>query len=386
MMAIDLSKYKQEEAESPAGSAAGDKTSWLELLNRDIKFPGFGALSDKKKERFYAELQILLEAGVDIKSSLELIAEEQPKQADRDLFEGIKDKVVGGESLSESIYSTGKFSPYEYYSLKIGEQSGEISNVLSDLSGFYAKKIAQYRQVVNALSYPVIVTLAAVGAVFFMLNFIVPMFADIFKRSGGQLPGITQTIIDLSDVVAAYGAYVILAFLAIVLTAYLQRRKEWFRRLFSKIVLATPFVGAMVQKIYLARFCYSMNLLLGAKTPIIEALTLVQKMVGFYPIEQSLTQVKDGILRGQALYLAMSEFTIYNRRMVSLVKVAEEVNQLDLIFGKLARQYNDEVDHQAGLISSMLEPFIIIFLGLFVAVILIAMYLPLFQLSNSFGV
>ena len=385
-MSIDLSKYKIEETKSSSQSSSAERTSWLDLLNKDIKFPGSGALSDKKKEWFYAELQILLEAGVDIKSSLELIAEEQPKQVDRDLFEGIKNRVVNGESLSESIYSTGKFTPYEYYSLKIGEQSGEIIGVLSDLSSFFTKKIAQRRQIVNALSYPVIVTLAALGAIFFMLNFIVPMFADIFKRSGGKLPGITQTIIDLSDVVTTYGGYVILMAIALILAAYLQRDKDWFRRIFSKLILSTPFVGTMVQKVYLARFCYSMNLLLAAKTPIIEALALVQKMVGFYPIEQSLTPVKDGILKGEALYQTMSAFPIYNKRMVSLVKVAEEVNQLDLIFNKLAKQYNDEVDHQASLISSMLEPFIIIFLGLFVAIILIAMYLPLFQLSNSFGV
>lgn len=109
-MSIDLSKYKIEES-SPPKQAAEEKTSWLDLLNKDIKFPGSGTLSDKKKEWFYAELQILLEAGVDIKSSLELIAEEQPRQVDRDLFEGIKDRVINGESLSESVYSTGKFSP-----------------------------------------------------------------------------------------------------------------------------------------------------------------------------------------------------------------------------------------------------------------------------------
>ena len=130
-MSIDLSNYKIQERTTVSERPSEEKTSWLDLLNKDIKFPGTGSLSDQKKERFYAELQILLEAGVDIKSSLELIVEEQTKKIDKDLFEGIKNKVVGGESLSESIYGTGKFSPYEYYSLKIGEQSGRISKVLS---------------------------------------------------------------------------------------------------------------------------------------------------------------------------------------------------------------------------------------------------------------
>ena len=128
-----------------------------------------------------------------------------------------------------------------------------------------------------------------------------------------------------------------------------------------------------------------MNLLISAKTPLVTAIELVKKMVGFYPLEISLQTIQDDILKGQPLHLSLSKFKIYNKRMVSLIKVAEEVNQLDTIFLKLSKQYSDEVEHQTSILGSLIEPAMIIFLGAFVAIILVAMYLPLFQMSSTVG-
>ena len=128
-----------------------------------------------------------------------------------------------------------------------------------------------------------------------------------------------------------------------------------------------------------------MNLLISAKTPLVTAIELVKKMVGFYPIEVSLDTVQNDIMAGQQLHVSLSKFKIYNRRMISLIKVAEEVNQLDTMFAKLAQQYSDEVEHQTSIMGSLIEPIMIIFLGLLVAIILVAMYLPMFQMSSTVG-
>jgi type IV pilus assembly protein PilC len=141
----------------------------------------------------------------------------------------------------------------------------------------------------------------------------------------------------------------------------------------------------MISKIYLARFCQSMNLLISSKTPLVTAIELVKKMIGFYPIEISLEIMQEDIMKGQPLHISLSKFKIYNKRMVSLIKVAEEVNQLDTMFAKLAKQYTDEVEHETSILGSLIEPIMIIFLGLLVALILVAMYLPLFQMSNTVG-
>jgi type IV pilus assembly protein PilC len=124
-----------------------------------------------------------------------------------------------------------------------------------------------------------------------------------------------------------------------------------------------------------------MNLLLNARTRLVHALELVNKMVGFYPIEKSLQQIVGEVEKGQSLYKSLSQYEIYPSHLISLIKIAEEVNKLDEMFGRLAKQYSDEVEHEMGLLSSVLEPVIMIFLGFFVIIILVAMYLPMFQMG-----
>jgi type IV pilus assembly protein PilC len=227
------------------------------------------------------------------------------------------------------------------------------------------------------------VVVIAVVAVVFMLNFIVPMFMDVFKRFNGQMPALTRTIISISLFFKAYSWLMLLILIVIIITILAIRKKEYFRAHASAIMLKMPLFGDVVQKIYLTRYCQSMALLLGAKTPMIKALQLVKHMIGFYPFERALEVMESDILHGKLLHQSMARFKLFDTRIISLVRVAEEVNQLDVIFAKLNTQYNDELEHRIGMLSSLLEPIMIIVVGLLVAVILISMYLPLFQLSSS---
>ena len=152
----------------------------------------------------------------------------------------------------------------------------------------------------------------------------------------------------------------------------------------SELSLRVPVMGKIIKKIYLSRFFQSMALLTGAKTPILRSIQLIRNMIRFYPMEKAFIQMEHDILHGILLHQSMEKFPVFDKRTIALVKVAEEVNQLDQIFLKLNRQYSDELEHQVGQLSNLLEPALIIFVGVLVAVILIAMYLPMFQLSNSF--
>jgi type IV pilus assembly protein PilC len=378
MSGIDFDKLVKKNAPKTTVKTG----SFMEILNRDIKLFG-STLSDKKKEEFYLELHILLTAGVDIKTTLELVANEQVKERDKELINTIKNNVINGSTLSASIRTTGQFTSYEYYSLQIGEESGKINLVLKELATFYQKKIKQRRQVVSALTYPAIVLFASFGAVLFMMNFIVPMFADIFKRFGGDLPVLTKIILNISNGIRHY-FFLVFGLLSLTgILVYKQRQKPWFRNTSSAIILKMPLFGEMVRKIYLARFCHSMTLLIGAKMPLLRSISLVRQMIDFYPIEVSLESIETYILKGDSLHAALSNYPIYHKRMISLIKVGEEVNQLEGFFDKIAKQYSDDVEYQTTMISSLIEPFMIIFLGLIVGIILIAMYLPLFNLSTT---
>jgi type IV pilus assembly protein PilC len=379
MPTIDISRYKSPKAPK----AEKKKVAWAELLNKDISF-GKKQVSDRKKESFYLELSTLLLSGIDLKTALELILVDQEKAKDKLLFEGVKGRVIAGSSLSEAVRSAGKFSDYEYYSIRIGEETGRLGEVLTDLAKYFKSKMQQRRKIISAITYPVIVMFTSMGAVLFMIKFVVPMFADVFQRFGGKLPWITALILKISSFMDAYFIYFIILLTIAIVLFIAVKNKPPVRKVLAAIVLRVPVLGELVSKIYLARFANTMRLLISTNTPLLRSIGLVRQMISFYPIESSLEQVEQDILKGSSLHNSLMKFSFYPAKLIQLIKVGEEVNRLDYFFEKISVTYTEEVEFKTNTISSLLEPLIIIFLGLVVGVILIAMYLPMFQMSNSF--
>lgn len=379
MPSIDISRYQKKKQPVQKGRD-GDLFAFL---NKDISF-GSKQVSDKKKEGLYVELSTLLLSGIDLRTSLELILVDQENAKDKALFEGIRQRILSGAALSEALKETERFSDYEYYSIRIGEETGKLGDVLTDLAKYYKSKIQQRRKIVSAVTYPAIVLLSSVGAVFFMIKFVVPMFADVFLRFGGKLPWITALIISFSGWFDRYFMFLVLFVVVLVVVYLFQRKADWFRRFSSHLLLKVPIVGDLLKKIYLARFANTMRLLVSTDTPLLRSIALVRQMIDYYPIEISLLKVEQDILQGESLHKSLSAFPFYPAKMIQLIKVGEEVNRMDYFFEKIAIQYTEEVEYRTNTISSLLEPLIIVFLGLVVGVILIAMYLPMFQMSNSF--
>jgi len=386
MPSIDISRYpKKKTAAGRSGADAGNKGSGglLAFLNQDISF-GRKQVADKKKEGLYVELSTLLLSGIDLRTALELILVDQENVKDKKLFDGIRKNILSGHSLSDALKAEERFSDYEYYSIKIGEETGRLGEVLTDLASFYKSKIQQRRKIISAVTYPGIVLTTSMGAVLFMIKFVVPMFADVFLRFGGKLPWITAQIIAISGWFDRYFIYLILL-IGIGIAFYLFYRKtRWFRKVSSRLILKLPVAGDLVKKIYLARFANTMRLLVSTDTPLLHSIGLVRQMIDYYPIETSLIEVEESILKGESLHRSLAAFPFYPPKMIQLVKVGEEINRMDHFFEKIASQYTEEVEYRTNTISSLLEPLIIIFLGLVVGVILIAMYLPMFQMSSSF--
>ena len=354
------------------------------LLKTEINIFG-NSFNNKKKEAFYTELYVLLNAGISLKETLLLIAEEQPKEKDKELFMGIHDSLVKGISFSMAIRETKVFSDYEYYSIQIGEETGALAQVTQDLSLFFRRRNEQRRIVSSALSYPIVVMITAFLAIFFMLRYVVPMFANIFKQHNAELPQLTKIIISLSGF---FQKYIWVLFIIIMLLIVVRRwiaKKSWYKKYSSLLLLKTPFVGELVRKIYISQYTQATALLISAKVPMLHSIQLTKKMINFYPLQKALSSVEKQIISGKNLSESLAQHIIFDRKMISLLKVAEETNQNAFIFDRLTTQYNDEVQYKSKMLSTVLEPIIIIFLGAVVAIILIAMYLPMFQLSVVIG-
>lgn len=381
-MAIDIKTLKSQSKPVLSDGESSLITRMTDLLSHEITLWG-KEMKDKKKEAFYSELTILLSSGIDIRTALDIIVEEQKTEADRNIFHSIKTDIIGGLGMADAIKKSGRFSAYEFYSLRIGEESGRLKEVMADLAVFFSKKIKQRRQLTSALTYPTLIVVTALVAVIFMLNFIVPMFVDVFKRFNGEMPALTKNIIALSGFFKAYIGYILLGIILLAGFLFSVRKTESFRAKSAAVLLRLPLFGKIVRKIYLTRFCQSMSLLLGTKTPMLRSLGLVKKMIGFYSFEKAIEVMEKDIMHGKLLHQSMERFDLFDTRIKSLVRVAEEVNQLEVIFSKLNNQYNEELEHQIGMLSSLLEPAMIVVVGGLVSVILISMYLPLFQLSSS---
>ncbi len=245
------------------------KRLW-DLLNRDIRFGS--VISDKVKEQFYSELGSLLEAGIDIRTGLELIVENQTKARQKNIFKLVLFNIVSGDTFAIALQKMHAFSTYEYYSIQIGEETGKLVRVLMELGDYFKKKIKQKRQIIGAITYPVIVLIVAVGAVSFMIAFVVPMFSDVFKRFGGDLPLPTKMVVKLSALIKGYLGLVVLILLGIVLVAFSQRNKIGFRKVTSFVLLKVPYINTLICKIYISRFSNTMSLLTGSKVPILQAI------------------------------------------------------------------------------------------------------------------
>ena len=353
------------------------------LLSRDIQLGRGGRPSAKQREALYLELGMLLGAGVDIKTALDLQVQ-QHRGPLRTTLESLRTAVVGGSTVAAALESSGHFSAYEFHSVRIGEETGRLADILGELARYYTRQIKQRRQLVQALAYPALVLSTAAGAVLFMLRFIVPMFADVFKRFGGELPPLTQAIVSLSTGVRAHGLVVLALLVGSGLLVRGLSRVPAYRYAISRALLRVPVVGPLVRGVYLGRLCGSLALLTGAHVPLLQALALARQMLSFAPLARALEQVEARVLQGASLHESLAEFHfLFDARLVALVKVGEEVNKLDYFFTLLAQQYGEEVDYRAALLSTALEPLIMLFLGGVVGLILIGMYLPIFQISNT---
>lgn len=376
--------FKLENTVSKKSNPTKNKGASTDFLKKEIALftPSF---SNKKKENFYTEISVLLKAGINLKDALALLGENQKKEKQQFFYKELVDALVAGKAFSEVIRNKKEFTEYEYHSLKIGEETGTTAKIAEELGKFFGRKNEQRRNLLNALTYPIIILITAVLVVIFMLRLVVPMFQDIFKQNNVELPGITKFIIAASDFIKDYGWFVVFFIICLLVLWRIYRDNDVVKKKKGYLQLKIPYIGNFIKSVYMAQFTQAVTLLTASKVPVLNSIELVRQMIDFFPLKEALAEVEKGILKGQSLSQSLSQHKIFDNRMVSLVKVAEETNQTEFIFERLNQQYNIEVQQKSKLLSTLLEPMIIVVIGAIVGVILVAMYLPMFKLGSVLG-
>lgn len=372
-MSINISTYDSKKAKKT-------KVAKKSIFSKELSFGD--RFTDKHKMEFYKELSILLKSGVDFRKALEILKAQQKKESHKELIATITKQVVQGKSLFEAIKDSGKFSAYEYFSIKIGEESRKLDVVLLELHQYFDRKVKMKRQLVSVFTYPSFVLLLTFGVLYFMMKYVVPMFASVFKQFGKELPALTKKIIYISEYFSVISIGLVVTVVGIIAIHMSFKDRVFYRRNLANLIIKIPFFGKLVKKIYITRFCQSLSLLLSVKTPLVNSLDLVQKMISFYPLEHSLLQVRKEVTKGSLFSKALEKHSIYDFKLISLISVAEQINELDTMFERLSKQYNEELEHQTKMIGVIMEPLIIIIIGLVVGTVLIAMYSPMFDLSK----
>ncbi|SDI24801.1 type IV pilus assembly protein PilC [Flavobacterium omnivorum] len=376
--------FKLENIQNKSASQKKKRATIEDLLKKEVVFFG-QSFNNKKKQAFYMELAVLLKAGITFKEGLTLIVESLNKKTDQELIQTILNDVINGKPFSEALWASKSFSEYEFYSIKIGEETGTTAKVCQELGLFYERKNEQKRIIIAALTYPSIVLTTAVFVVVFMLNYVVPMFQDIFRQNNVELPMLTKMIVKLSAATKTYGIYGLLFIFILIILGRVFKDNPQLRKTTHHFVLKIPILGKFMTKVYLAQFTQAVALLTTAKVPLLNSIQMVKKMIRFVPLQEALDKVEHSILKGNSLSASLKENPLFDNRIISLVKVAEETNQTEYVFKQLSEQYNQEVVQQSKTMTTVLEPLIILFVGVLVAILLVAMYLPMFQLSSAIG-
>ncbi len=354
------------------------------ILTKDISvsLPG---TKNNIRYHIFNELGILLNSGIDLKSALDIIYAGAKKKHEKKVLTNLTDKIKAGQTLSQAMKTEALFSPYEYYSVMIGEESGRLSEIAGTLAGYYDKRIRQNRQIKSALTYPVLVIMTTLVTIGFMVKGIIPMFENVYTRFQGDLPALTKSILKFSNQSPKYLTAILILLAAIFLLIIKFKNNNNFRRYSSSLVLHIPVIKRIVLLSYKSRFCQTFYLLVSSKVHLSKTIELIYKMIDYYPLEKALLDIKDELSKGSSMANAMKNHKIFDRRMISLTKVAEEVNQLDLVYSQLFNQYSEELAVSIKALNTVLEPLLIILIGSVVAFLLIAMYLPIFQIGTGIG-
>ena len=353
----------------------------LNLLKKDIKFRS-GKFSDKNKESFFSQMSMLFSAGIDLQTILELSFQSYTKDKKLGLvYEIILNKIRNGDSLAIAMSATKQFNDFDYQSIQIGENTGKLASTFQKLTNYYQKKNIQRRKISAALSYPIIILITTFGAIFFMLKFVVPMFANTLMRFGGELPFLTKIVVSISNKLS-YGV-IIISILVLLFGIWYRNENNRisFNKRISYSIIKLPYLGKLVYKIHLLQFVQAMDLLLSAEITIVESIQLTQRMVQFHPLKAALETIRIDLLAGNSFHYSIQRHTFFDNTFSVLVKIGEEINQLDKTFSQLTQQYESDIDQQSNLLITLLEPLMILILAGVVGVILVAMYLPMFKIG-----
>jgi len=371
---------------SVAGDAAPTKAK------KKAKGLSIGGVSNKQLTTFTRQLSTLQDAGLPLLRSLQILEGQLKPGKLKNVLLSVCEDVEGGSALSEAMAKhPGAFDKLYSKMVNAGEIGGVLDVILQRLAEFMEKSQRLKRKIKGALVYPIVVVVVAVSILTFIMVVIIPKFEEIFTDFGVELPGLTQWLIDTSRWMAGNKpgqavpgfVFVVCALPATWMIFKLIRKAGPGKAATDTIMLWTPIFGKLVRKTTIARFTRTLGTLISAGVPILEAVTITSQTSGNYVFEKALMKVHDSIREGESFADPLRESKTCDAIVVNMIDVGEETGELDAMLMKIADNYDEEVDVAVASLVSLLEPLMVVVIGLIVGTIVVAMFLPMVKMIES---
>jgi len=343
-------------------------------------------ISDKDRTSFCTQLAVMLQAGVSLHRSLEVLAEQANNDKMKEVIVLLSKEIQKGSSFARSLsLRPDIFDTLFVATAEVGQETGRLPAVLSDLSVHLEKIGALKKKFKQALTYPALVVTVAGIVVTFLLVFIVPAFADMFKNFQVEIPASTRFVLSLSSLLTEYGPYGLVGAIILLVLLRSSLRRPALRERFQMFSLRIPFFGELLTKNQSARFCRTLGTLLNAQIGLVEALQITQRIFDHRGIKDEIETILSRVKQGRSVSEPLVGSKYFPPMVAQMIAVGEETSELDRMLLKVADYYEKDVDATVDTLGSVIEPVIIIFLGLIVAMVVISMYLPMFDVVSMVG-
>ncbi|TYT73710.1 type II secretion system F family protein [Desulfobotulus mexicanus] len=335
---------------------------------------------------FARQFSTMIDAGLPIVQCLDILSEQQENPTFKKIIKEIKAGVEGGETLADVLKKhPSLFDTLFVNMVAAGEAGGILDVILRRVSAYMEKMSKLKKKVKGAMTYPLVTLIIAFVVVGVILVFVIPVFESMFADFGSALPAPTQIVINMSEFVQAKILHIIISIVVFIFLFKRVYRTDKGRKIFDTIFLRLPVAGIMIRKVSVAKFTRTMGTMLSSGVSILEALDIVAKTSGNRVVEDAIYDVKASISEGETMADPLSESGVFPSMVCSMIAVGESTGALDAMLEKIADFYDDEVDQAVENMTALIEPFMLVFLGVVIGGLVVAMYLPVFQMAAAIG-
>jgi len=353
-----------------------------EKVKASLKLPFGGKVKDKDLVIFSKQFSTMIDAGLPLVQALDILASQTENKNLATAASEIKADVEGGSTYADALRKHPKiFSELYTNMVAAGESGGTLDIILARLADYIEKAMKLKKKVKGAMIYPSVVISVAVIVIAVILIFVIPTFAKMFSSYGGTLPLPTRVVIALSGFLSGIGGLIVLGAIIGFIVFLIQIRKTYKgKRITDSIALKMPVVGILIRKVSIAKFTRTLGTLISSGVPILDGLGITAKTAGNLIIEEAVMEVRKGVSEGKTIAEPLFATKVFPPMVNQMIAVGETTGAVDNMLNKIADFYDDEVDNATNNLTAMLEPLLMIFLGVTIGFIVIAMYMPIFKL------